>query len=144
MAVQQRCRAAERREAFYEGRSEQLELYAKAYLKLHVGGDHTTLENLLVRAERAGNKDRIEELEKELQLPYLPPDLYPLWLKFLRLSRRRDYGDMGGLKLIRHTEIVAFQQLSGVAFTPWEIEQIEILDNVYISVVSEARRDDSG
>lgn len=76
-----------------------------------------------------------------MQLPYLPPDCYPIWLKFLRLSRRREWGDMGGMKLLRHSEIVAFQQLTGVSFTVWEIDQIEILDNVYIKVVSETRKD---
>ena len=73
-------------------------------------------------------------------LPYLPSDLQPLWLKFMRLSRRRDWGDMGGLKLLKHSEIVAFQQLTGTAFSPWEVEQIEMLDNVYITVANEATR----
>jgi hypothetical protein len=102
------------------------------------------LENLLARAENAGNRKRIEQLERELDLPYLPDDMYPLWRRFLQLSRRRDWGDMGGIKSIKHTEIVAYQQLMGVQFNPWEIEQIEILDNAYIKVVSEARKADQG
>lgn len=75
-----------------------------------------------------------------MDLPYLPPDLYPLWLKFLRLSRRREWGDMGGFKLVKYSEIEAFQRLTGEALTPWDIEQIEILDNIYIKVMGEARK----
>lgn len=61
-------------------------------------------------------------------------------MKFLRLSRRREWSDWGAPRLIKHSEVVAFQRLTGVNFTPWEIDQIEILDGAYIAVLGEARQ----
>lgn len=95
---------------------------------------------MLTRAERAGSEERIEELLEEMRIPPLPRFMWPIWLKFLRLSRRREWSDWGTPKLIKHTEILAFQQLTGMTFTPWEIDQIEILDGAYIAVMSEAKR----
>lgn len=78
-------------------------------------------------------------LWKDMALPYLPREARAIWTKFLRLSRRREWSDWGSPCLIKHSEIVAFQRLTGAQFTPWEIDQIEILDSVYISVIGSQR-----
>lgn len=97
------------------------------------------MDDLLSRAERAGNEGRIAQLTEEMRLPPLHRSAWPVWVKFLRLSRRRDWSDWGAPRLIKHTEIVAFQQLTRIRFAPWEIDLIEILDGVYMTVQSEAR-----
>lgn len=62
--------------------------------------------------------------------PPMPPALTYLWAAFLRLANRRGSNGFGA-NPISWTELEAFSRLSGLRLTPWEIETIEMLDNLY-------------
>ncbi|WP_321532264.1 hypothetical protein [uncultured Desulfuromonas sp.] len=65
-----------------------------------------------------------------------------LWRWFLRMSRRRSSGGFG-LSPLTHPGIAAFFELSGIQPTPWEVEQIEKLDDLWLSIRA-AKDDDKG
>lgn len=53
-----------------------------------------------------------------------------LWQWFLRLNRRR--GGALGPTALTWQDLQAFFNLSGMTPTPWEVEQLEALDNAYL------------
>ncbi len=67
--------------------------------------------------------------------PELPACLIYLWHWFLRLSNRRGGGF--GPAPLTHSNLRDFFELSGVWPTPWEIEQIEALDDLYLKILGE-------
>lgn len=80
---------------------------------------------------RARTDVRRTELEAELAVPPFPDGLDYLWNAFLRLARRRG-GNGFSMSPITWSDIDAFVRLSGVRFSPWEIEIIESLDELFI------------
>jgi hypothetical protein len=97
----------------------------------------TKLESLLARAR---NDKRRADLQKQLELPPFPSELHHVWRCFIRLSNRRPSTGFGG-GMIPFSEIEAFQRLTGYRFSPWEVEQIETLDHVYVAEHSKARKE---
>lgn len=89
---------------------------------------------------RARTADRAAEIDGELFVPQLPTSLTYLWNIFTRLSARR--GNNGfGPSLVTYADLMAFQMVTGFALSAWEVEMIEMLDGIYLSVVAESRRD---
>lgn len=91
-----------------------------------------TLEGLL---ERAHKPERRAYYETELDCPPLPSSLIYLWKIFIRLSSRR--GSSGfGINPISWPEIDAFVRFSKFHLSPWEIEMLELIDNLYCAEVN--------
>jgi hypothetical protein len=86
------------------------------------------LQGLLRRAK---TPERRAKLEAELEQPPFPDPLAYLWNAFIRLSNRRPVGFAEGL--IPWSEMDAFQRVSGLRLTPWEIRVIEMLDAMFVS-----------
>jgi hypothetical protein len=63
-----------------------------------------------------------------------------LWHWFLRLSNRRGGGF--GPAALTHSEMLAFFELTRETPTPWEVEQIEALDSLYLSILAEETKAD--
>lgn len=97
-------------------------------------GDETkrrSLERQLDRAEIEGKADRVVEIEAELAMPPFPEALAYLWRTYLRL-RRRMAGGFAGPNPIGWQDIDAFIRRSGLRLTPWEIEAIERIDDLFV------------
>lgn len=58
----------------------------------------------------------------------LPSSFQEYWSWFLRLSNHRPSGM--GVSAIPYSEYVAFFQLLGITPDPWEIEVLEVFDNI--------------
>lgn len=56
-----------------------------------------------------------------------PPGVRYLWDIFLRL-RKRCTPSMGGARIL-YSDMLAFQAVSGVRLSPWEVDAIERLDD---------------
>lgn len=74
-------------------------------------------------------------------MPPLPLALGYLWRAYNRLRRRKGSGFGPGP--IEWPDIDAFLRLSGFALAPWEIEVIEEIDDVFLSVVADAQNRNS-
>lgn len=80
--------------------------------------------------ERTRDPKRRAEREAELETPPFPLALEYLWRTFIRLSSRR--GSNGfGINPISWSEIDAFVRNSQLTLAPWEIEIIEMLDDLF-------------
>lgn len=60
-----------------------------------------------------------------------------LWTWFIRMSNRRGGGF--GASPLTHTGIKAFFELVGIWPTPWDVEQLEILDDLYLRTLEGAK-----
>jgi hypothetical protein len=58
-----------------------------------------------------------------------------IWKWFLRMSNRRGGGF--GPAALTHTAMHDFFRLAGINPSPWEVEQIEALDSLYLSTLAE-------
>lgn len=65
-----------------------------------------------------------------MHCPPLPAAVIYLWNVFLRLANRRGSNGFGA-NPISWAEIEAFSRLTRTHLTPWEVEIIETLDNLY-------------
>jgi hypothetical protein len=65
-------------------------------------------------------------------MPAFPRELSYLWRTYLRL-RRRMAGGFSGPNPIGWQDIDAFSRRSGTRLTPWEIELIERIDDLFLS-----------
>lgn len=88
-----------------------------------------TLEGLL---ERSRNPERRAHYESELECPPLPLELQHIWRAFQRLARRRSSSGFG-VNPISWGDIDAFCRFNSSTFTPWEIQLIEDLDEIYLA-----------
>jgi hypothetical protein len=79
----------------------------------------------------------VAQLEEELAAPPLPRALTYLWLAYWRLRRRKG-GSGFGPSPIEWPDIDAFVRYSGMRLRPWELEVIEMLDDLYL--VEQGRR----
>jgi hypothetical protein len=81
--------------------------------------------------ERTRKPDKRARLEAELETPPLPDELVYLWNYFCRLSSRRRSGF--SIEPIGWQDLAAFIHLTGVRLAPWEIQLIEMLDDLFRS-----------
>jgi hypothetical protein len=82
--------------------------------------------------ERAKTDKRRAELEAELATPPLPVPARLTWNWYWRIRRRK--GSSGfGPSPIEWPDIDAFARHARVTFTDWDLEIIEMLDDVYLS-----------
>lgn len=79
--------------------------------------------------ERTKSAEKRAYYESELECPNLPPELFYLWKTYRRLANRR--GSSGfSMNPISWPEIDAFVRHSRFVLAPWEIEIIEMLDDL--------------
>jgi hypothetical protein len=75
--------------------------------------------------------------------PEMPPLFEHIWRWFLRLTARRGGGY--GLAPLSFQEIAAWSGLTRLEPTPWEVEQLEKLDDLYLKISNEKmKKDDHG
>ena len=84
------------------------------------------LEGLL---ERTRKPERRAELEAKLETPPFPFELEHVWTAFCRLHARRRSGFSA--EPIAWSDLDAFIRLTGVRLAPFEIQLIEMLDDLF-------------
>jgi hypothetical protein len=57
----------------------------------------------------------------------------PIWDAFRRLGRPPS---MGGVEAITNQEIQAYQNVYGVRFTAWELDVIDMFDNIALEILN--------
>lgn len=62
-----------------------------------------------------------------------------LWDAFCSMSSGRQAG-LGGAGPIPPSEVLAWQQLQGVRFTPWELDTLRAMDDAALGVLADQRR----
>lgn len=87
------------------------------------------LEGLI---ERTRNQKNLEEYQRALSCPSCPKSMEYLWAIFLRLRRRKSQNGFG-VPAIEWPDIDAFVRNSRITLTPWEIEIVEELDDLYLA-----------
>lgn len=127
--------AHERPEPFYQGLSEALAEHAQAQFKLRQKQpDGNTLRTHLEAAAAASGKR-----PPELEVPPLPREVRGLWADFCRLDATRT-GSGFGVNPIDEARLLAWQQLHRVRLSPWEIEQIQMLDVLSMNALAEEQK----
>jgi hypothetical protein len=96
------------------------------------------LESFLERAERKGDWLRAQALAEELKQPPLPPALEYIWSSFLRIRARKAAGEHGP-EPISWLDFDAFNRLTRLRLTPWELRLLEELDSIYLDIVEKKR-----
>ena len=91
--------------------------------------------------KRARKPEKIAEYEAQLFVPRFPKELSYLWQLYWRL-RRRVSGGMSGREPISWSEIYGFLHLTKKTLTPWEVEVIEELDDLYRSTAADGGEDE--
>jgi hypothetical protein len=84
------------------------------------------LEGLLERTQKS---EKRAALEAELETPPLPLELEHVWYSFCRLNARRRSGFSA--EPIAWSDLDAFTRLTGARLAPFEIQLIEMLDDLY-------------
>jgi hypothetical protein len=126
-------RLSQSRSGFYAALREDLRAYAEKTFRLDaVDKDgvsyRETLQGLVKRSRGA----RRAKHQAALACPPLPPALKYVWQAFNRLRRRK--GSNGfAIDPIGWPDIDAFVRFSRLALTPWEVELIEDLDNLFLA-----------
>jgi hypothetical protein len=101
--------------------------------RLHDGC--TEREHLQAAARQSGDWSA-------LAMPPMPGGCLHLWQAYHEMAAGRPSG-MGGASGIPPSEIAAWQTLSGVQLTPWEIDTILALDQVALKLLSEQQPSDT-
>lgn len=86
------------------------------------------LEGLLART---GRPEKRTELESRIACPPLPAALSYLWTIYRRMRRRKGGGF--GLSPIEWPDIDACLRHLRITLSPWEIETIEDLDDLFLT-----------
>lgn len=73
----------------------------------------------------------MEEITAELELPPFPRALFYIWRSFNRIRRRKSMG-FNGPNPIEWSDVEAFMYVTQEQFSPWEVELIENLDDLYL------------
>lgn len=87
-------------------------------------------------------REHLEQVEKTtgrdvgLNGPTLPDLGAYLWETFMELHNGRDYG-ANGPNPLSYQLILAWNQLTGVVLSPWEIGVVKALDNLWIKKINE-------
>lgn len=83
----------------------------------------------LVRRTR--HPERLAEYEAELFVPPMPKSLVHVWIAFRRIRKRKGSNGFAASP-IEWPDIDAFVRNSRTHLTPWEIELIEDLDDLFL------------
>lgn len=95
------------------------------------------MQGLLERTKRA---EKIAEYEAALFVPPLPRPANYIWRMFTRLRSRKGSNGFGAGPL-EWPDIAAFCALARISFTPWELEIVELLDDLFVAAHSKAREE---
>lgn len=87
------------------------------------------------RAKQRGDKVRVALLKPDIKQKPLPPAARRIWQTFVRLSARRG-GTGFGPAPIGWIDLDAYQRMTGIRLSPWQIEMIEMLDGLYLGAVA--------
>ena len=99
-----------------------------------VKGKSTEADHLAQAAKQMGK--RLEEVEQFNSDALFPDVAAHIWSSFLELHEGRSYG-MSGPNPISYDIIKAWCDLTSITLTPWEIETIKSLDNLWIKTIGE-------
>ena len=95
--------------------------------------DGATLRTHLQRAyQNTGRADPLLDAEG------VPTEMRPLWEAYLTLSATRRTGM--GLSPLALVDIEAWQRMTGIRFTPWELETLIQLDAACLAVVAKQQK----
>ena len=75
-------------------------------------------------------------MPEELDLPELPESIRGLWDVFLELHMARTPGAMGMGPLTYH-DLDAYQRVTSLELTPWEVQTILCVDRAALAVVND-------
>jgi hypothetical protein len=118
--------------AFYRRLRESLTECCRAEYELSAKlGDGATLRTHLQRDAKNGGAP---DPRLTIEWPALGR---PIWDAFRRMGRSVT---MGGAGPILPENILAYQQLHGVRFTPWELEVIDAFDAVALEAMSKQQK----
>jgi hypothetical protein len=92
--------------------------------------DGATKRDHLLAVERVTG-----ETPDDLKLLPIPAGMDGLWSTFLQLHPRRAPG-MNGPAALTPSDLLAWQQLYGVEFTPFEVETLFALDDAAVNVLT--------
>lgn len=71
-------------------------------------------------------------------MPPLPPACAGVWDVFMQLHQRRGSAGMGPSPL-DHAQLLAWCRLQGQQLTPWEVDAIFALDDLWLQAWNESR-----
>src|SRR5210317_886346 len=97
-------------------------------------GKTTERDHLEQVAKQLGKQ--LEDIEQANADAIFPDIASHLWTTFLQLHDGRTYG-MSGPNPISYDIIKAWCDLTGITLSPWEIETIKSLDNLWIKTIGE-------
>ncbi len=99
-----------------------------------VKGKSTEADNLAQVAKQLGKSlDEVEQFNSDALFPDIAAHI---WSSFLQLHEGRTYG-MSGPNPISYDIIKAWCDLTSITLSPWEIETIKSLDNLWIKTIGE-------
>lgn len=97
-------------------------------------GKATEADHLAQVAKQLGKSlDEVEQYNSDALFPDIAAHI---WSSFLQLHEGRTYG-MSGPNPISYDIIKAWCDLTSITLTPWEIETIKSLDNLWIKTIGE-------
>lgn len=97
-------------------------------------GKATEADHLAQVAKQLGKSlDEVEQFNSDALFPDIAAHI---WSSFLQLHEGRTYG-MSGPNPISYDIIKAWCDLTSITLTPWEIETIKSLDNLWIKTIGE-------
>lgn len=99
-----------------------------------VKGKSTERDHLAQVAKQLGKE--VDDVEKSNSDALFPDAASHIWVAFLELHDGRTYG-MSGPNPISYDIIKAWCDLTSVQLSPWEIETIKSLDNLWIKITGE-------
>lgn len=99
-----------------------------------VKGKSTERDHLAQVAKQLGKE--VDDVEKFNSDALFPDAASHIWVAFLELHDGRTYG-MSGPNPISYDIIKAWCDLTSVQLSPWEIETIKSLDNLWIKITGE-------
>lgn len=97
-------------------------------------GKTTERDHLEQVAKQLGKE--LQEVEQANADAIFPDVASHIWTTFLQLHEGRTYG-MSGPNPISYDIIKAWCDLTGITLTPWEIETVKSLDNLWIKTIGE-------
>lgn len=84
---------------------------------------------------RTRNKKKKAEYEAELYIPPLPLEALDIWNTYWRLRKRKASGGFG-VSPLEWPDIAAFSTFAGIRLSSWELEIIEMIDDLFVSIHS--------
>ena len=97
-------------------------------------GKATEADHLAQVAKQLGKSlDEVEQYNSDALFPDIAAHI---WSSFLQLHEGRTYG-MSGPNPISYDIIKAWCDLTSITLSPWEIETIKSLDNLWIKTIGE-------